>query len=161
MQRICQCHRYENMLFLFLTTDARLRQNQQEGVGQVWQTNQRGAVSSCSPTHAAEKKTDLFGLWLDFQEDWDKVQCEVERRSESTNLSRSEWCAVQAKELRGKMESGKFDELIKKRVEAGLYYKDLDFPDDPEERGFSKPVFTHVCSSSFHFVQSYSQAFTI
>ena len=107
------------------------------------------------------KKTDLFGLWLDFQEDWDKVQCEVERRSESTNLSRSEWCAVQAKELRGKMESGKFDELIKKRVEAGLYYKDLDFPDDPEERGFSKPVFTHVCSSSFHFVQSYSQAFTI
>ena len=56
------------------------------------------------------------------------------------------------------MESGKFDELIKKRVEAGLYYKDLD---DPEERGFSKPVFTNVCSSSFHFVQSYSQAFTI
>ena len=96
-----------------------------------------------------KKQTDLFGLWLDFQEDWDRVQCEVERRSESTNLSRSEWCAVQAKELREKMETSKFDELIKKRTEAGLYYKDLDFPEDPEERGSESGYFTHVCSTAF------------
>ena len=100
-----------------------------------------------------KKKTDLFGMWLDFNQDWDRVQCEVERRSESTNLSRSEWCAIQAKELRGKMESSKFDELIKKRVEAGLFYKDHDFPDDPEDRGSDREHFQRV----WQFVQSQNQ----
>ena len=77
----------------------------------------------------------MFGLWLDFGEDWDRVQCEVERRAESTNLARSEWVAVQAKTLKAGMEQSKFDELIKKRIDAGLYYQDLDFPSDPMDWG--------------------------
>ncbi|CAL1160360.1 unnamed protein product [Cladocopium goreaui] len=86
-----------------------------------------------------KKKTDLFGLWLDFGEDWDRVQCEVERRAESTNLARSEWVAVQAKTLKAGMEQSKFDELIKKRIDAGLYYQDLDFPSDPMENWIYMP----------------------
>ena len=81
------------------------------------------------------KKTDLFGMWLDFNLDWDKVVCEVERLSQTKNLARKEWVAVQAKVLKSQMDEDKFKDLIRKRTEAGLYYNDDDWPSDPMERG--------------------------
>ena len=36
------------------------------------------------------------------------------------------------------MSEERFNDLVKKRTEAGLYYKDEDWPDDPEDR--SVPV---------------------
>lgn len=91
------------------------------------------------------KKTDLFGMWLDFGLDWDKVVCEVERLSQTKNLARKEWIAVQAKVLKSQMEEDKFNDLIRKRTEAGLYYTDDDWPSDPMERGSEK------CEISFLF----------
>lgn len=81
------------------------------------------------------KKLDLFALFLDFEEDWDKVLCEVERQNKVKNLSRKEWVAVQAKTLHGQMDQSKFDDLVKKRTDAGLYYADDDYPNDPMDRG--------------------------
>ena len=84
------------------------------------------------------KKTDLFGLWIDFNEDWDRVAAEVERTRETSNLSRKEWEAVQAKTLKSQMSQEKFDDLVKKRKESGLYYQDDDYPNDELDRGSSK-----------------------
>ena len=84
------------------------------------------------------KKTDLFGMWLDFNLDWDKVVCEVERLSQTKNLARKEWVAVQAKVLKSQMDEDKFNDLIRKRTEAGLYYTDDDWPSDPMEKGSEK-----------------------
>ena len=85
-----------------------------------------------------KKKLDLFGLWLDHNMDWDAIVCEVQRKTETSNLARKQWTAKQAKELRATMDQTKFDELIAKRQEQGLYYKDEDFPLDPEDWGASK-----------------------
>ena len=77
------------------------------------------------------KKVELFNLWLDNQQDWDRVVCTVEREQATTNLSRKEWQAIQAKTLKASMSEDRFNDIIKKRTDAGLYYKDDDFPDDP------------------------------
>lgn len=92
------------------------------------------------------KKKDLFNLWVENEMDWDRVQCVVERAQETSNLARKEWVAVQAKELKASMEKERFDDLIAKRVEAGLYYKDEDYPEDPMDWGFKKIM---LCSKSF------------
>ena len=65
----------------------------------------------------------------------------MERKAESTNLARSEWMAVQAKTLKLGMEESKFNELIKKRIDAGLYYQDSDFPTDPMDWGSQRFIF--------------------
>lgn len=76
------------------------------------------------------KKTDLFNLWLDHGGEWDSVACAVERAQETVNLSRKEWVAIQAKTLKERLPEARFTELIRKRMEAGLFYKDDDFPED-------------------------------
>ena len=74
------------------------------------------------------KKLDLFGLWLDCDGDWSRVEIEAERLQQSTNLSRKQWTAMQAKEIRKTMSEERFNDLVKKRTEAGLYYKDEEGP---------------------------------
>ena len=49
--------------------------------------------------------------------------------------------AVQAKTLKLGMEESKFNELIKKRIDAGLYYQDSDFPTDPMDWGSQRFIF--------------------
>lgn len=80
---------------------------------------------------------------MDMNEDWDQVECEVQRISESKTLSRKDWEAVQAKTLKTLLEESKYNALIKKREDAGLYYKDTDFPDDPLDRGSKHVGFTN------------------
>ena len=101
------------------------------------------------------KKTDLFGLWIDFNEDWDRVAAEVERTRETSNLSRKEWEAVQAKTLKSQMSQEKFDDLVKKRKESGLYYQDDDYPNDELDRGSSKNDCFRSCLC-FKWVSMYS-----
>lgn len=81
-----------------------------------------------------KKKQDIFALWLDNKEDWDRVSFEVQRWQEQRNLSRKEWTAVQYKELEKTMDSEKLDKIVKKRQEQGLTYPDEDFPEDPKDR---------------------------
>ena len=71
---------------------------------------------------------------LDHSKDFDAVSIHVKHTQEQLNLSRTQWKAEQVKDLRSRMSTEKFQELLEKRLESGLYYKDLDFPDDPEER---------------------------
>ena len=92
-----------------------------------------------APMLKKTKKSDLFGLWLDCQEQWDRVVLEVERHQSKKNLARDEWIAIQAKDLRKKLSQEKFDEIISKRLAAGLVYDDSDFPQDAEERWIYMP----------------------
>ncbi|CAK9043898.1 Uncharacterized protein SCF082_LOCUS25020 [Durusdinium trenchii] len=85
------------------------------------------------------QKTELFNLWLENGRDWDKVACVVERQTETKNLARKQWTAVQAKTLKASMPEDRFQDLIKKRTEAGLYYKDDDYPDDELETWYYMP----------------------
>ena len=87
------------------------------------------------PMLKRHKKVDLFGIWLDHNQDWDAVVCHVERQTETKNLSRKQWVAVQAKVLKGQMDETKYEDLIRRRTEQGLYYDDDDFPNDPLDRG--------------------------
>ena len=80
------------------------------------------------------KKHELFNLWLDNGMDWDKVTCHVEREQATKNLSRKQWTAIQAKVLKEKLTPERFEEIIKKRMDAGLFYKDDDYPNDPLDR---------------------------
>lgn len=80
------------------------------------------------------QKQDIFGLFLDFEGDWDKVECEAQRWSKTKNLARKDWTAVQAKTLKLQMDDDKFNALIKKREDAGLCYPDYDWPNDPMDR---------------------------
>lgn len=81
------------------------------------------------------KKQELFNIWLDNSQDWDKVKCAVERQQLTSNLNRKEWTAVQAKTLKAEMSEDRFNDIIKKRTESGLYYQDEDYPSDPMDRG--------------------------
>ena len=92
------------------------------------------------------RKQDLFSLWLDNQMDWDRVKCEVEREQATLNLSRKEWTAVQAKDLQKQYSQERYDDIIQKRTEAGLYYVDDDYPNDPLDMGFK-----------YHHIQVFSQ----
>lgn len=90
---------------------------------------------SLQPMLKKKQKVDLFNLWLDFGQSWDKVVAEVSRVSSNKNLSRRQWVAVQAKTLKAQFDDeDKFNNLISKRTEAGLFYKDEDYPTDPMDR---------------------------
>ena len=80
-----------------------------------------------------KNKVELFNLWLDSGRDWDRTVITVERLQETKNLNRKEWRGVKAKDLKTQMGETKALELIAKRQESGLWYKDDDFPDDPED----------------------------
>ena len=77
------------------------------------------------------RKQDLFAIWLDNQMDLDRVKCEVERQQATLNLSRKEWTAVKAKDLQKQYSQERYDDIVQKRTEAGLYYLDDDYPNDP------------------------------
>ncbi|CAK9020809.1 30S ribosomal protein S6 [Durusdinium trenchii] len=83
--------------------------------------------------HFKKNKNSLFGMWLDCGQEWDKVNIAVKQEQEQSHLARSQWEAIQVKDLRSKLSEPKFDELLKKRTADGLVYQDRDFPDDPEE----------------------------
>lgn len=59
----------------------------------------------------------------------------MEREQSTSNLARKEWIAVQAKTLKLSMEPDRFEDLIKKRTEQGLFYADEDYPADPMDQG--------------------------
>ena len=96
------------------------------------QIKQSGFPQSLTPFLKRGKKVDLFGIWLDNGEDWDRVTCHVDRYMESRNLSRKQWTAVQAKVLKSCYnDDEKFNAVIKQRSDAGLFYLDDMFPNDP------------------------------
>ena len=105
-----------------------------------WDQYNRSVKSGNFPatlnSYYKKNKQSLFGLWLDSAKNWDKVVLCVESTQKQENLARSEWCAVQVKELRTKFtDPQKLTDLLQKRHEQGLYYKDPDFPDDEEDWG--------------------------
>ena len=57
----------------------------------------------------------------------------VERSMENKNTSTKGWKAVQGKFLRSQYDEEKFNKLVAKRREQGMYYEDADFPDDVDD----------------------------
>lgn len=86
-----------------------------------------------------KNKGDLFEMWLEGDRNWRQVEMHVERKVSQESLSRKQWVAVQGKTLRTSYEKSKFEALVKRRREEGLYYEDDDFPDDPDEAWYYMP----------------------
>ena len=80
-----------------------------------------------------KNKVELFNLWLDSGRDWDQTCILVERSQSNLNLNRKEWKGVKAKDLKAQFGEAKALEIIAKRQESGMWYKDEDFPSDPED----------------------------
>eukprot|EP00435_Cladocopium_sp_Y103_P013278 s4214_g3.t1 len=95
-----------------------------------------GALPSSLAPFLRKKKTDIFALWLDHDEDWDQVAVAAERMHESKNLARKQWTAIKYKDLAKQHDEAKLEEIVKKRKEQGLFYADEDFPDDEEDIGW-------------------------
>ena len=79
------------------------------------------------------QKQDLFGLWLDSQQDWQKCALEVERRQTQENISTRGWRAEQGKTIKQRYSQERYEALCKTRISQGLYYEDPDFPGDQDE----------------------------
>ena len=90
-------------------------------------------VSLAPMAKKRKDKVSLFNMWLDCSMDWDRTEFQVERFQSKENLARSQWVAVQAKDLKAKLGEEKFNQLYEKRKETGLTYPNEDFPDDPME----------------------------
>lgn len=100
-----------------------------EAIAQLTAWSLKHAMSGIAPSTGL----DMFNIWLDMGEKWDRTEAEVQRIQQSSNLARKQWTAVQAKTLKSTMSETRYRELLAKRVEAGLTYKSEDFPDDEEE----------------------------
>eukprot|EP00435_Cladocopium_sp_Y103_P048701 s2664_g14.t1 len=101
-----------------------------------WDTFNRQAktrMPAALNTMYSTAKQELFNLWMDASMDWSSTALEVQRIQEQKNVSTRGWVARQGKELRQKYDSDKFDHLVAKRKEQGLYYEDPDFPNDLDE----------------------------
>jgi len=85
-----------------------------------------------------KKKTELFNLWMDNSQDWDRVVCQVKRIQENRNTARKQWTAVQSKVLKERFSKERYEDLIKRRMDAGLFYKDEDYPEDPLDWGLPR-----------------------
>ena len=84
---------------------------------------------------SASQKTDLFGMWLDSNRDWNKCQLLLERKIKQEHEAERGWCAIQGRDLKAKYQNTpeKADKLIASRKSQGLWYPDDDFPDDDDE----------------------------
>ena len=90
-------------------------------------------VSLAPMVKKRKDKVGLFNVWLDSDMNWDRTEFQVERFQSKESLSRSQWTAIQAKDLKEKLGQEKFDLLFQKRLETGLTYPNEDFPGDPME----------------------------
>ena len=102
-----------------------------------WDAFVRAAASqhfplSLSGTYRKNKKS-LFGMWLDSNRDWDACVLKVEQAQEQETLARKQMEAKKARELRLELGDAKFEAVKALREAQGLYYKDDDFPEDPED----------------------------
>ena len=90
-------------------------------------------VSEYAQTSA--NKTCLFGMWLDSEKDWTKCQLLLERTLKQQNEAEKGWCAMQGHEIQKKYKNNpeRAEKIMKARRDAGLWYPDEDFPDDPTE----------------------------
>ena len=97
-------------------------------------------------------KQELFSLWLDQGKDWSACSLEVERRQEQQNVAKRGWQAVQGKVLKTRYSPEKWDQVLKSRKAAGLYYEDEDFPGDDDESRQNPSIsfFSHPKPNFFH-----------
>ena len=102
-----------------------------------WDAFVRSAQSKSFPLQLSgvyrKAKVSLFGMWLDSGRDWDATVLKVEQVQEQETLARRQMQAVKAKTLKQEMGDQKFAQLKQLRESQGLFYKDDDFPDDPED----------------------------
>lgn len=75
---------------------------------------------------------------MDNSQDWDRVVCQVKRIQENRNTARKQWTAVQSKVLKERFSKERYEDLIKRRMDAGLFYKDEDYPEDPLDWGLPR-----------------------
>ena len=65
--------------------------------------------------------------------DWDRVEVQVSRLSSTTNLNRKQFQAIQVKTLKKELSEERLKDLLSKRTQQGLTYRDEDYPEDPDE----------------------------
>ncbi|CAE7837005.1 unnamed protein product [Symbiodinium sp. CCMP2592] len=84
-------------------------------------------------SHLQRDKTDLFNLWLDNNQDLQKVAIVVERSVEQKTTSRSGFEASKARDIIKMYGETKGQKLVKALRAKGRFYWDDDFPEDEEE----------------------------
>ena len=99
------------------------------------QCNNRKVFPVQLANHLLKNKQDLFQTWMESGKDWDRVVLTVNRTNKQRNISESGWKAEQGKTIKEnwKGDQQKLKQLLKSRVDSGLFYDDPDFPDDEDE----------------------------
>lgn len=75
------------------------------------------------------KKLELFNMWLDSGKSWDQTVLKVKGIHQDASTAKSGWIAMQGRDIKAKLGTDKGEQVITSRKDAGLYYKDADFPD--------------------------------
>ncbi|CAK9005889.1 Uncharacterized protein SCF082_LOCUS8785 [Durusdinium trenchii] len=81
-------------------------------------------------------KVELFNFWLDSEKSWDACALHVQRLHETKHQSKKGWVAIQGRELVTKYGEDRAKEIMNRRTEEGMYYKDDLYPDDANEESW-------------------------
>ena len=104
-----------------------------------WREMQRAVKSGKMPadltTNYNTNKAGLFKTFVERDGNWDSVKAAVQRQSEASTTGKEKLKAMKPRDIRllYPQDSAKGEQVISRRVKAGLYYPDEDFPNDPEE----------------------------
>ena len=104
-----------------------------------WREMQRAVKAGKMPadltTNYNTSKADLFKTFVECDGNWDSVKATVQRQSEASTTGKEKLKAMKPRDIRlmYPQDSAKAEQVISRRVKAGLYYPDDDFQNDPEE----------------------------
>lgn len=84
--------------------------------------------------YAQSNRLELFNIWMESGGSWESCRMHVERAQQQVNSSTKGWAAVQGKELRKRFpDEEKFNKVVQRRKEQGLFYEDDLFPSDVDD----------------------------
>ncbi|CAE7222534.1 unnamed protein product [Symbiodinium sp. KB8] len=115
------------------TTTAAAIANAAQTAADVTVRNNRKKFPVSLSSHLQRDKVDLFNLWLDNNQDLQKVAIVVEREVENKNTSRAGFDSVKGRDLIKKYGETKGTKLVAALRNKGRWYWDPEFPQDEEE----------------------------
>ncbi|CAK9073155.1 unnamed protein product [Durusdinium trenchii] len=98
-----------------------------------WDTFVRSKERFRMTDYFNSNKVELFNFWLDSEKSWDACALHVQRLHETKHQSKKGWVAIQGRELVTKYGEDRAKEIMNRRTEEGMYYKDDLYPDDANE----------------------------
>lgn len=78
-------------------------------------------------------RVELFNMWLDSDKNWDEIKVKVDRLHENTNEASKGFISVKGRDIKKQYGDERGQQIMDARVESGMYYKDDDFPEDPND----------------------------